>query len=368
MKNDTTKKVLYVASTESHLQRFHMPYIEALKQDAEVRTMATGESVDFPVVFDKHFFSITNLCSILKIRKILRREQFDAVLVHTTLAAFLVRTAMIGQRKRPYVLNVVHGYLFPQGAKGLKNRILLLCERLLRRQTDAIAVMNDEDLVIAKEHRLCRGEVYFIDGMGVTIDPQIPEVDAALKAQYTEGSDDILCTFVGELSDRKNQAFLIRAIARLRGEGLSIRLLLVGEGGERESLEREIREHHMENAVLLLGNREPVLPYLAISDLYVSASRSEGLPFNVMEAMSCGLPIVASDTKGQNDLLIGTEGALYPLDDMDAFCAALRAEIETGRLGVGSRAYPNLEKYRLSAVFEDDLRLLRRGWLEESEV
>lgn len=356
MTNDR-KKVLYAASTASHLRRFHAPYIEALRKEAEVKTMATGEGVDIPVLFAKSFFSPSNLGSIFKIRKILRREKFDTVLVHTTLAAFLIRAAMIGMRKRPYVLNVVHGYLFPKEGGGLKKAILLLCEKLLRRKTDDIAVMNADDLIIAKEHRLCRGEVYFIDGMGITIDPAVPAVDTALREQYATDGGDILCTFVGELSGRKNQVFLIRAVARLRGEGFPIRLLLVGEGGEREALERQILQNHMENAVLLLGNREPILPYLSITDLYVSASTSEGLPFNVMEAMSCGLPIVASNTKGQSDLLMNTEGRLYPLDDTDAFCRAIRDEIEKGRLGVGGRSYPNLEKYRLNAVFEGNRRL-----------
>ena len=351
------KKILYAASTASHLRRFHTPYIEELKKQAEVKTMAAGEGMDIPVLFAKSFFSPSNLGSIFKIRKILRREKFDAVLVHTTLAAFLIRAAMIGMRNRPFVLNVVHGYLFPKEGAGLKNAILLLCEKLLRRQTDEIAVMNADDLIIAKEHRLCRGKVHFIDGMGITIDPAVPSVDTTLRGQYATDEGDILCTFVGELSGRKNQSFLIRAVARLRKEGLPIRLLLVGEGGEREVLEREIMQNGVENAVLLLGNREPVLPYLSITDLYVSASVSEGLPFNVMEAMSCGLPIVASDTKGQSDLLANTEGRLYPLDDVDAFCKLIRDEIETGRLGVGSRSYPNLEKYRLSAVFEENRKL-----------
>ncbi len=351
------KKILYAASTASHLRRFHAPYIESLRKDAEVKTMATGEGVDIPVLFAKSFFSPSNLGSIIKIRRILRRERFDTVFVHTTLAAFLIRAAMIGMRARPFVLNVVHGYLFPKEGRGLKNRILLLCERLLRRQTDEIAVMNADDLIIAKEHRLCLGNIHFINGMGITIDPAVPAVDTTLRAQYATAEGDILCTFVGELSGRKNQAFLIRTVAQLREEGLPIRLLLVGEGGEREALEHEILQNNMENAVFLLGNREPVLPYLSITDLYVSASVSEGLPFNVMEAMSCGLPIVATNTKGQSDLLANTEGTLYPLDDADAFCAAVRDEIKKGRLGVGGRSYPNLEKYRLSAVFEENQRL-----------
>ena len=350
-------KILYVASTKSHLDRFHQPYIKALSERADVFTMATGEGVDFPILFDKHFFSVSNFKSILKIRKILKKERFDAVLLHTTLAAFLVRAAMIGMRKRPYVLNTVHGYLFPLNAQGLKNRILFRCEKMLRKKTDQIAVMNEEDMEICKRYRLCRGNVQMIRGMGVSITPQIPTPDQALRARYSSDPNDFICLFVGELSHRKNQIFLLRAAKKLHDVGFPIRLLLAGEGGDREELEHFIAENHLEGTAFLLGNQEPILPFLSIADLYVSASHSEGLPFNIMEAMSCGLPILASDTKGQTDLLRDTEDALYPHGDIDAFCFALRGVYRSGKYGVGSHSYPTLTKYRLHAVFDENMEL-----------
>ncbi|MBQ9805620.1 MAG: glycosyltransferase [Clostridia bacterium] len=350
-------KILYVASTKSHLDRFHQPYIKALKEKAEVYTMATGEGVDFPILFDKHFFSFSNFKSILKIRKILKKERFDAVLLHTTLAAFLVRAAMIGMRNRPYVLNTVHGYLFTFPPRTMKDRILLRCEKLLRKKTDDIAVMNREDGEICKRYRLCRDNVYMTRGMGVSITPQIPEKDLELRAQYAKDDKEFICLFVGELSHRKNQSFLIQAAKKLHDLGFPIKLLLAGDGGDREELERMIQENFLENTVFLLGNREPILPFLSIADLYVSASHSEGLPFNIMEAMSCGLPILASDTKGQTDLLEEREDSLYPHGDIDAFCFALRAVYRNGSYGVGTRSYPSLEQYRLSAVFEENEKL-----------
>lgn len=357
-------KLLYVASTASHLARFHKPYLEALFQKADVRTMATGESVDFSIPFDKHFFSPSNFLNIFRIRKILKRERFDAVLLNTTLAAFLVRCAMIGMRRRPYVRNVVHGYLFSEHSHGMKEKLMLFCEKFLRKKTDDIAVMNAEDLKIARENRLCLGNVDFINGMGVDGFAEIPAPDAELRANFA-GKDEFLCVFVGELSARKNQIFLIRAVKRLRDAGVPIQLLLVGEGAERKTLEAEIAALSLENTVFLQGNCEPVTPYLAISDLYVSASRSEGLPFNIMEAMACGLPILASATKGQTDLLESSPNSLYPPNDTDAFCDEVKKLLAQNERGGGACCYPQLSKYRLSAVFEENLKMLCSGWQEE---
>lgn len=363
-------KILYAASTASHLRRFHMPYIARLRENYDVYLMGNnGEGIDLPIDFAKSFFSLSNLRSIGKIRKILKQEHFDRVIVNTTLAAFLIRTAMIGMKQRPYVLNVVHGYLFAEKDTGIKAKILLLCERLLRKKTDAIAVMNQDDLNIAQKYCLCRGSVLFMRGMGLPIYKELPIRDPVLRAAYAPDERDILCVFVGELSGRKNQIFLIRAIARLRTEGIPLRLLLLGEGSERAVLEREIRKLRLEDAVFLAGNCEPITPYLGIADLYVSASISEGLPFNVMEAMAFGLPIVMSDTKGQNDLKRSEDDALlYPLNDTDAFCDAVNTVIARARFGVGACSYRQLEDYLLTSVEEENMNILLEGEKHEKQA
>jgi len=359
--NFESKKILYAASTESHLKNFHMPYIAELRKKNRVFTMATGNAVDFSIAFHKSFFSFGNLKSILRIRSILKRERFDAVILHTTLAAFLIRAAMIGLRRRPFVLNVVHGYLFPSKPKRLSDRILLLCESLLRGKTDEIAVMNAEDLLIATEHKLCCGRVFSIRGMGITLSDVVPDKDLTLRASLVGHGPAFVCGFVGELSRRKNQMFLIHAVSKLRERGIPIQLLLIGEGGLRETLEKEIATLGLKDVIYLCGARSPILPYLSVIDLYLSASISEGLPFNVMEAMSCGLPIVASNTKGQVDLLGGTDAVLYPASDMDAFCDAVQQVYQSKRYGVGSVIYPEISNYRLDAVFEENIQQFTVG-------
>lgn len=353
------KKLLYVASTQAHLERFHMPYIEALSKDFDVIQMANGDGVEAPISFQKSFFSFSNLASICRIRGVLKRERVDAVIVNTSLAAFLVRMAMIGLRRRPFVLNIVHGYLFFEPAKGLKDKLMLLCEWINRRRTDEIAVMNAEDLEIVQKYRLCRGKTHFLYGMGLQLNDTSPTPDEDLRTRFVKEGGEILLTFVGELSGRKNQSFLIRSVSRLRGEGIPVRLLLVGEGGEREALEKEIDDLGLSDAVYAIGSQSPVLPYLAITDLYVSASKSEGLPFNLMEAMSVGLPILASAVKGQTDLLESTAGALYPADDQDAFCEAVKRFYREGKRGVGSVSYPQLERYTLDRVMDENLQIMK---------
>lgn len=364
-RNDTAERrarILYAASTESHLNRFHLPYIHALQERCDVECMANGDGVEYSIAFEKSIFSFSNFKAMRKIRRILKEQAFDALILNTSLAAFLIRMAMIGLKKRPYVLNIVHGYLFFEPPQGKKDRLMLLCEKINRRRTDEIAVMNLEDAEIVKKYRLCKGNTHFIKGMGIRVPDAQPMVDEALRAQFAPQEKDVLLTFVGELSVRKNQSFLIRAVKRLREEGLSVRLMLVGEGSEREALEKQIEELKLSEAVFLVGSQSNVIPYLSITDVYVSASRSEGLPFNLMEAMSVGLPIVASNVKGQYDLFRSMPACLYQANDMEAFCEAIRTACK-GERGVGAASYPQLKDYALETVFEGNLQMMK-GFFE----
>lgn len=356
MKN---KKILYAASTASHLRRFHVPYIEALKKHGDVFLMATGEGVDFPITFDKRYFSIANFRSLLAIRKILKKEQFDLLILNTTLTAFWIRAALFGMRKRPYVLNVVHGYLFPLEGGGLRKQILLFCEKLMRNKTDAIAVMNGEDLETATRNKLCKGEVFFTYGMGLPDEYAEKEIHEVRERYAPDGQ--FVCTFVGELSRRKNQRLLIQATDLLKRQGVPMRLLLVGEGSEYDSLKEEIARLSLEEDVLLLGHSDEVPSILAATDLYLSASESEGLPFNLMEAMAFGLPILASDVRGQRDLFVQKPGVLYPAGDLNALCNAVLKIYNNGKKGSGSCEYPELEQYKLQSVFENNMKILTMG-------
>lgn len=359
------RRVLYAAATEPHLRRFHTPYINALKEEYEVLTMATGEGVDLPVEIQRKVMSLRNLGAVVAIRKILKREKFDAVILNTTLAAFLIRLAMVGMRNRPRVFNFVHGYLFHQPLRGKKEKLFCACERLVRGITDEIAVMNKMDLDMAKVFKLCRGRVHMTRGMGYRFPEVLPERDEQLRCDVMgDEKNAFLMTFVGLLGGDKNQEFLINATKQLREQGIPAHLMLVGDGVNRASLEQQAVELGLEKAVHFMGNCEPAWQYLAITDLYVSASKKEGLPFNIMEAMACGLPIVATNSKGQGDLLLEAGKKPIPMGDSTAFCEEIASVYRAGEWGMRTVNYPTLFQYSFDEVFQENLNMMK-GFLSK---
>lgn len=291
-------RIIVAASTESHIRRFHLPYIRALRGEGfDVRVMAAGEGADYNVPFEKKIFSPKNLGAVKKIRRAVRGFRPGTVFVHTTLAAFWVRLALLSARD-VRVVNVVHGYLFPAARRSFKERLFLLAERMLSRRTDALIVMNAEDEGIAVHYRLS-SEIRRVEGFGIEKKTPIGKEEA--RAAIGIGEEKVIL-FVGEFSKRKNQQFLIRALPKIR-EKVPTVLCLVGSGAEENALRDLAKEVGAAPYVRFCGESETPDVYMCAADLYVSASRSEGSPFNVAEALSLGVPTLVSDVKGNSDVM-----------------------------------------------------------------
>ncbi len=325
-------KILYVASNMTHINNFHLGYIAALRERGHtVLVMARGEGADFDIPFEKKLISPKNTECRRRIKKIIASEGFDAIVLNTTLAAFHVRFAL-PRKNRPRVINIVHGYLFSRDSGFIKRALLLLCEKLVAGKTDSIVVMNSEDERIAKGHRLCRGEVSSVDGIGVSV-REVKTPPESIRETYGEGKYPLL--FVGELSPRKNQTFLIKALPKIKEKIPNAVLWLVGDGAERERLETLAEELQVADSVAFFGKRADACDFMRAAGLYVSAAKIEGLPFNIVEALGCGRYVVASDIKGHSDVINSTRvGLLYPLGDTDAFVKAVELAYSERRDGV----------------------------------
>ena len=344
-------KILYAAGTMEHIKSFHLPYLEALRADGhEVFVMAKGKDADFDIGFVKKMLSVKNISCRREIRKILKKEKFDAIILNTTLAAFHIRLCL-SKKRRPKVINIVHGYMFPKTLRNLKDRIFLFCERLLRKKTDAILVMNSEDYSIATENKLCIGDVKMTLGMGAKVHDTVVPPETIYKYTGCEGKY-VLC-FVGELYKAKNQRMLICALPEIKLSIPNAVLWLIGEGGDRVELLSLAEELNLSNSVFFMGKQKNPCDYIRASNLYVSASEKEGLPFNIMESLGCGMVTLASDIKGHRDLIEdGVSGFLYSSGNITEYVEKVKAihggELSLNREDIISR----YELYSRDNVFE----------------
>jgi glycosyltransferase involved in cell wall biosynthesis len=126
---------------------------------------------------------------------------------------------------------------------------------------------------------------------------------------------------VGRLAFPKDFSTLVGALASLETDWQAT---LVGEGPLRGEIVDELERRGLEQRVELLGSRDDVHDLLASADVFVLSSRSEGFPVSILEAMSAGLPVVASDVGGVSEAVVhGETGLLVPANDPGALAEAL---------------------------------------------
>ena len=351
-------KVLFTASTYSHLRHFHLPYLDWFQRQGWIVHTACGgapapipfsdEVIDLPL--EKRMTAPGNLRAAALLRRKIQAEGYDLLCTHTSLAAFFSRIAVLGLDRRPAVVNMVHGYLFDGDTPRLKREVLLAAERLTAPVTDLLLTMNRWDDEAARRYRLGR-RVARIPGIGVDFsDYASPLSKTELREEFCVPPDAFVLIYPAEFSKRKSQGVLLHALALLPRE---VTLLLPGDGAELAACRALARELGVADRVIFPGYLTDMAPWYALSDAAVSASRSEGLPFNVMEAMYAGLPVAASAVKGHTDLIEdGRTGLLYPYGDAEGCAEQVRRLMASQELRreLGQRARESVAQYSLHTV------------------
>ena len=303
-----SRKLLFTASSYEHIEKFHVPYLIKLREKGwEAHVVGAGmpskvsfSDRSFNLTFNKHEWLIENLGTVVFLRKLMLQEQYDLVITHTTLGAFITRLAVLGVRQRPRVIYVCHGYLFSNDMSWHKNLILKMAERRTAGVTDLLLTMNLYDYRAAVRARYGR-RIELIPGIGLDfkkLGKRKIEDRERLRKQYEISDTDTVLIYAAEFSGRKSQVVLIRAMAFLPQDMI---LVLPGNGKLFDSCAELARG--LNRRVIFPGYVTDIHAWYSMADIAVSSSRSEGLPFNIMEAMYLGLPVVASAVKGHVDLI-----------------------------------------------------------------
>lgn len=362
------KKILFAASTLSHIRNFHLPYLEEFHRLGYEVWVATNS--EEPVVYADHVVALPfakkllsrrNIKAIFMARKLFREQKFDLISTHTALASAVLRAAVLLLPSRPKVFCTVHGYLFHE-SDGLRKWIYLIPEKICSHVTDVLMVMNHEDYDIAQKHGLYAGELHYISGMGIRLGefkPAAPEERLFLRKKLKLSEDDFVYVYAAEFSERKNQAILIHAFAEVSRENSHMKLLLAGDGVLLEECRNLARRLHADDRILFPGHVDAMRELYSACNACVSVSRIEGLPFNVMEALACGLPVIASDIKGHRELVAnGKNGVLFPAGDFKALKCGLLAVYENPGNFVGQC---DLSPFDLETVRPQIIRIYREA-------
>jgi len=372
MENNETdnRKVLFIATVYSHLASFHIPFMEMLQEMGyEVHAAACSSSgrreevekigvTCWEIPFARSPYSPANLQAFFRLRDLLKEHHFDLIHVHTPVAAFLGRY-LAKRTNQGSVLYTAHGFHFYEGAP-LRNWLLYYsAEKLAAKWTDGLIVMNQEDFEAAQKRLgFCEGlNLFFVHGVGVPVlDYSYVSRDVqrtpSVRGELGINSEDVVVACIGELNANKNQSFLLDAWKRVADKRSNAHLLVVGDGVYRQKLEKQVSEQNIRN-VHLLGYRDDVPYILQETDILAHVSKREGLPKVILEAMAASKPIIATDVRGNRDLVEhDRNGFLVPLGDVDELESALLRLIDNEELreSFGRKSYEKIKDYSLDNV------------------
>lgn len=261
------------------------------------------------------------LSALTALGSVIRRRRPDALICFFSMPCGPIGWWVKRRWGLPYVVSLRGGDVpGTEGGLGQIHRLLGPLRRMVLRNAVAV-VANSEGLRILSER----------------VDPvQVQVIQNGVDSQFfvshqriQTGNAGYRFLFVGRLNDQKNVALLLRAFAGIcSGSGRSTyTLTVVGDGPLRESLADEARQLGISSDVEWLGwqAREALPGIYGRSDCLVNPSHYEGMPNVVLEAMSCGLPIIASNVAGNRDVVMHEEtGLLFPDNDEDQLIASMK--------------------------------------------
>ena len=372
-------KVLFVATVRSHIGQFHIPFIKKLKAlghtvDAAYRdNSADKQGLDtsaldtvYEVPFSRSPYSLDNIKAYRVLKKIIDDNDYDAVHCHTPMGAVVTRLAARDARKKGLkVIYTAHGFHFYKGASTLNWKVFYPIEIYLSKYTDCLITINQEDYQLATAGGFQSKRIQYVAGVGVDLSrfkPVTATEKSALRQEYGIDKDAFVMIYPADFCERKNQLMLLSALKEITLQYKNVKLLLPGLQTYIAPAEQYCRENDLLPYVEFMGYRRDIDKLDALADISVSSSRQEGLPINLIEAMALGNPIVATDVRGNNDLVQdGVNGYLVPLNDSKLMAKRIMHFIEEPALvdRFGAASLQLVEKYSVDAVMEEMLGIYR---------
>ncbi|MGG0275888.1 glycosyltransferase family 4 protein [Bacillus rhizoplanae] len=377
-----SKKVLFCATVDYHFKAFHLPYMKWFtEQGWEVHVAANG-SIELPYVDKKYDipiqrspFKLQNFYAYKELASIINKNEYSIIHCHTPMGGVLARlAARKARRQGTKVIYTAHGFHFCKGAPLINWLVYYPIEKGLAPYTDCLITINKEDYNLAVDHRFKAMCIEHVHGVGIDIEQFRPVKEVHkrnIKMQFGYKPDDFLMFYAAEFNKNKNQQLLIHSLALIKNEVPNAKLLLAGNGLLMESCKTLAVQLGVAEMVHFLGYRTDIASLLPMCDLAVASSLREGLPVNIMEAMACGLPVIATDNRGHRELILNNEnGWIISHNNLDEMSDKIKYLAQNPSLSIqfGNTGRIMIEnKYAINEVLEEkkDLYAMFTGETEE---
>lgn len=364
-------KRILVTSTDLMMIQFLVPHVINLSEngfEVEIACSVVGNRIEevrqklngyvnaiHLVRLVRSPVSHTNLKGYNDMKKVINSGDYDIIWTNEPVMGLTTRLAARKARKNgTKVLYMVHGFHFYEGAPKLNWLVFYPIEKFMAGFCDKLITINNEDYELASKKFHC--DVARIHGIGVSAECyhtiSRDEKIQRLSAEGMSGDEFIvLCT--GELNENKDQKTLIAAAAKLKNKIPNLIVFLAGKGVLEEQLKAQVLELDLNGVVKFLGYRKDLFLLTPAVNMVVSCSHREGMPRNILEAMLCKKPVVATENRGHNELVDNDiTGYLIKPGDSDTLAQKIYKiySSEDDAVTMGNMGFKKVQSYTTSSV------------------
>lgn len=375
-------RILFVANlAKEHINKFHIPTINMLKNEGwevdvacrlDEDIKANCNTIDLPI--DRSPFHTHWIDAYKKLKSVIDKGKYDIVYCHTSVGATLARLASRAARKNgTKVIKFAHGTYFYNNAPWY-NWIYYPLYKYLSYLTDAIITITQEDYEFSKKH-FSSAEIFLVNGIGydsTRFNKCVPKDNKELlRASVKIPDNAIVLIYCAELIKNKNQSLLLNALTRVLKKHDNVFLLLVGIDHINGQYQRMSESLGISDNVRFLGWRKDVAELYNASDICVASSIREGFGLNIVEAMQCGLPVIASNNAGHRSIIKdGHNGFIVPVDSPLIFANRIIQLIENPslRISMANKASNEIDRYSSIEILKEIRNIFYKFYKNNTSV
>jgi glycosyltransferase involved in cell wall biosynthesis len=272
---------------------------------------------------------VRDVVAAFRLARLIRRLRPQILHTHTAKAGAVGRLAALlaGRARPPIVVHTFHGHVLRGYFGPARTGFFRLLERALARMSTRLIAVSPEvrdDLVALG---VAGPEKFEVIRLGIELDERV-ELDGALRYETRRvlgvSPERFVVGWIGRMTSIKNTDVVLRAFGALRERGVDAVLCLIGDGPDRDALERDAHDLGLMRHCLFLGYQEDVARFYAAFDVFLLASENEGTPVTTIEALAAGRPVVATRVGGVPDVVEeGVDGFLAEPRDVEGLADRL---------------------------------------------
>lgn len=353
------KRVLVCAVTASYVNDRLAACMRLFRQngwkiDVAASADANLDGVErlFDIPFSPTPYAAQSFAAYRRLTSIFAEQHYDVIFCAQSASAAVTRLAARSARRSgsKLVYALFDGFPFYKGAPSKTWQAYYPLEKRFAQETDLIIATNQEDFTRAKDRRFAHCACAKIHGTGIDVDrfhPVSLGEKMALRQKLGINPHERVLICTNRWEERHNHRMLIHGLATAEERDHRLRLYFLGDAPRMQKLKAYVEAKKIRHWVRFPGHCDNVEEWLQASDVALSASERVGQARGLLEAMACGLPVVASEIRGHSDLIVnGRSGHLFQIDDVGVLAKAIFSSLaHADEIGESAREMAEMFSY-----------------------